>query len=247
MEEGDKNYSFKPMNNQVGYASAAQAKQKVHIRVRNQFFTYKKLILTIAIAVVLLITVIVLLVNIFVVKDDATSVATGAAASYAKQLPQLSTAVKNNPNDPAARKQYAVALYATKDLEGAREQYEEAAKLNGQDAAVFNNLGNVYRDLGEIDNAIKVYRQAIELDPTFINPYVNLANIQLYSQNNPDAAIETYKQALGSLPGDEQIELLLGLAYEHKGDKSSAKQTYEAILVRNPDNAAAKANLERLQ
>lgn len=57
----------------------------------------------------------------------------------------------------------------------------DAPSLNDQasrllrDALVWNELGNIYFNLGEHDEAIKSYKKAIELDPTFGWGYSNLA------------------------------------------------------------------------
>ncbi len=168
------------------------------------------------------------------------------SAEYQRRLPELERAAKDKPNDASARKNYAVALYATGDLEKARDEYQAAVKINDKDAIAYNNLGNIYRDLNNANKAVESYRKSIEINKTSINTYVNLANLQLYTQNNSDAAIATYKEGLKNLPDNEQLRLLLGIAYEQADQIDNAKQTYEAILAKNNDNAAAKANLERL-
>lgn len=168
------------------------------------------------------------------------------SAEYERRLPELEQAAKNNPNDAAARKNYAVALYATGDLDKARDEYEAAVKINDKDATAYNNLGNIYRDLNNANKAVESYRKSLEINNTSINTYVNLANLQLYTQNNKDAAIATYKDGLKVLPNNEQLQLLLGIAYEQADQVDNAKQTYQSILARNGDNAAAKANLDRL-
>ena len=168
-------------------------------------------------------------------------------ARYQGELPGLKKAVNDNPGDATARKNYAIALYATGDMQGAQKQYEEAIKLNSKDAVAYNNLGNVYRDNKNFDKAIEAYNKAIELNKISINPYINLANVQLYVKGDADAAIETYKRGLQALPGNEQLSLLLGIAYEQADRKDDAMRTYRDILAKHEDNAAAKANLERLE
>lgn len=168
------------------------------------------------------------------------------SAEYQRRLPELEQAAKDSPNDATARKNYAVALYATGDLEKARDEYNAAVKINDRDAVAYNNLGNIYRDLGDTNKAVESYRKSLEINNSAINTYVNLANVQLYSQNNSDAAIATYKDGLKNLPDNEQLQLLLGIAYEQADQISNAKQSYQTILAKNGDNAAAKANLDRL-
>lgn len=179
-------------------------------------------------------------------QNDKKAPASEVVAEYQKRLPDLASEVKNKPNDASARKNYAVALYATGDLHKARQQYEKAVDINDKDSTAYNNLGNVYRDLKNNDKAVEAYKKSIELNSKSINTYVNLANVQLYVLDKADDAIATYKSGLKALPNNEQLELLLGLAYEHSGDTAKAKQTYQNILSRNGENVAAKANLERL-
>ena len=208
--------------------------------------THKAQVITGAIVLLIIVTTLLVWFGVHQ-KNNATTVSKNPAViRYQEQLPELKDAVEDDPKSSDARKGYAVALYATGNLKQARSQYEEAIKLNDKDATAQNNLGNVYRDLEMADRAIAAYRRAVELNPKAINPYVNLANIQLYTQNDADAAIETYRSALKALPGNNQVELLLGIAFEQKKDTSSARQAYENILRRDSDNAAAKAGLERL-
>lgn len=178
--------------------------------------------------------------------DDQRVPASEVAAEYQKRLPELEDAVKSSPKDASVRKNYAVALYATGNFEKAKQQYEAAVKINDKDSTAYNNLGNVYRDLKNTDKAIEAYKKSIELNSKSINTYVNLANVQLYTLNKSDDAIATYKSGLKALPNNEQLELLLGIAYEQSGDIARAKQTYQNILSRNGENVAAKANIERL-
>ena len=181
------------------------------------------------------------------IKNNETMVSKNPAiVRYQEQLPALKEEVQKNPKNGDAHKNYAVALYATGDLKQARGQYEEAAKLSDNDATIQNNLGNVYRDLGMADRAVAAYKRAVELNPKAINSYVNLANVQLYTQDDAGAAIETYRAALQALPGNNHAELLLAIAYEEKNDIPSARRAYENILRRDGDNVAAKAGLERL-
>jgi Flp pilus assembly protein TadD len=80
-----------------------------------------------------------------------------------------------------------------------------------------------------------------------VNSYINLANLYLYTLNQKDLAIKTYQDALRNLPGNQDLEVLLGIAYEHAGDKAKARSTYQQVLGQNANNAAAQAGLKRVQ
>lgn len=40
---------------------------------------------------------------------------------------------------------------------------------------VFSNLGNVYKERGQLQEALENYRHAVRLKPDFIDGYINLA------------------------------------------------------------------------
>jgi tetratricopeptide (TPR) repeat protein len=210
---------------------------------------YKKHLLIAIISTVVIVALIVTGV-VLVIKhnnDELTAKTSSTIASqYKDRLPALQKEVNSKPNDATAHKDYAVALYATGNLQEAVNQYSDAISINKDDATAYNNLGNAYRDLKQYDNAVTAYKKAISLNKSAINPYVNLANVQLYNLNKADDAVSTYKDALKALPNNTEIELLLGITYERKGDTSSAKATYNTILSQDSKNVAAKARLSAL-
>lgn len=177
--------------------------------------------------------------------DDGAQLS-GVAKEYQQKLPGLKSAVDKDKNSAAARKEYAVALYATRDLDGAKKQYEAAVKIDGNDAVAYNNLANAYRDLGDTDKAVAAYEKSIELNPKSLNTYANLANVQLYTKKDVSSAVSTYKKGLQALPNNAQLELLLGIAYEQGDNRALALQTYRHILTYDAQNAAAKAATDRL-
>ncbi len=168
-------------------------------------------------------------------------------SKYKQQLPDLKKKAEENPNDTTALKNYAIALYASGDAEAAKVQYEKLVAADGKDADTFNNLGNAYRDTGKVDDAIRAYQKALELNPQSVNTYANLANVQLYTKNNPSDAIATYQKGLSALPNNSQLEFLLGVAYEKANKKADAIQTYRHILSYDAGNKAVQQELARLQ
>lgn len=168
-------------------------------------------------------------------------------ASYQQQLPALQEEAANKPDDAKAQSDYAVALYATGDINKAKNQYETAVNLDPNNATLRNNLGNTLRDLEDYDGAVKRYQEALAIDPKLLNSYMNLANLYLYTLDKADLAIKTYEDALQNLPGNQELQVLLGIAYEQSGNNQKAKATYEAVLEANPNNAGAQAGLQRVQ
>lgn len=206
-----------------------------------------KLAIGVTLTVIILAAIVVIV--LFVRKDDDSSQIRSnndVVRYYQEKLPSLEKAVKEDSNDFASRMDYAIALYATGDLNEAKKQYEVAISIKGDDVVLRNNLGNVLRDKGDHSGAISEYEQAIKIDPRNQNAYINLGSLQTYTLNKPQDGITTYKKAIKAMPENLQIELQLGLAYEQAGNNEEAIKTFRSVLSKDPTNTAAKNNLTRL-
>jgi tetratricopeptide (TPR) repeat protein len=226
-------------NSQVNTQSASPGPADKNLQKR------KKIIyIAIGVAAFILLLTIILFVN----KDEEEPKSSNPiVADYQQQLPDLEKKAADNPDDPKAQYDYAVALYATGDIEKAKDQYEKAAELDKNNASLQNNLGNAYRDLEEYEQAVESYKQAIAVDAKFLNAYMNLASLYLYTLDQPDKAIKTYQDALKNMPDNQEVQVLLGMAYEKSGEKTKAKETYQDVLEANPNNTAAQAGLKRVE
>lgn len=181
-------------------------------------------------------------------KENGQQVTSNAVVeSYKQQLSTLSQTVDQNLNDPIAHKNYAVALYATGDLQKAYDQYQEAIKLDSSNPTLYNNFGNVARDLGKYEDSVSAYQKAISLNPKAIDSYTNLANLYIFTLGKIDLGIEVFKNALASNPGNVDLQIQLAIAYEQQLDFNEATIIYKEILKTNPGNLAAIAGLERVR
>ena len=202
-----------------------------------------------AFAALLAVVLLVLIVAVFSAthKKQPVAVSNNAVVSqYRDKLPKLKAAAESKSATAAAHTAYAQALYVTGDKQTAQKEYESATKQDPKNASVWNNLGNVYRDLKNYAAADEAYRKAFEIDPSFVNAYVNLATMQAYTLNKPADAVATYKQAVTKNGQSTELLLLLGAAYEQNHQTSLALSTYRTVLEKDPKNIAAKQNVDRL-
>ena len=72
----------------------------------------------------------------------------------------------HHPNHTRARVAYASFLGDTRDEEGAQVQLEKALQLDTNNAAIYNNLANIYGHIGSTKKAFEFYAKAIALNPT---------------------------------------------------------------------------------
>ncbi|MDJ0567727.1 MAG: tetratricopeptide repeat protein [Pleurocapsa sp. MO_192.B19] len=129
----------------------------------------------------------------------------------------------------------ALTLYSLKRYELAIAAYDQAIEIAPENLWVWNNRGEAYIRLGQVEQAIFDFQKAIELDPSrsFV-PWNNLGKLY-YQQQDYQKAIEAYEQALGSKK--DYLPALVGLGNAQKAIKlySQATESYDRALVKNPD------------
>lgn len=109
-------------------------------------------------------------------------------------------------------------------------------------------LGWTYSFQGRWDDAIRECLKAIELDPTFGNPY-NDIGAYLVEKNQMDEAIGWFERALKA-PRYESYcfpHFNLGRVYERKRAMAKALFHYRQALAQNPRHTGAYQALRRLQ
>lgn len=70
-----------------------------------------------------------------------------------------------------------------------------AIKQNPLLAEAYSNLGNVFKERGQLAEALDNYRHAVRLKPDFIDGYINLA-AALVAAGDMEGAVQAYVSAL---------------------------------------------------
>ena len=70
-----------------------------------------------------------------------------------------------------------------------------AIKQNPSLAEAYSNLGNVFKERGQLKEALDNYRHAVKLKPDFIDGYINLA-AALVAAGDLEGAVQSYATAL---------------------------------------------------
>ena len=87
--------------------------------------------------------------------------------------------------------------------------YNFGLNLDNRHAHLYTNLGSLFKDIGQLNAAIKMYEKAVDCDGTFDIALANLANA-VKDQGRISDAIVYYKRAVASNP--EFAEAVCGLA-----------------------------------
>jgi len=107
---------------------------------------------------------------------------------------------------------------------------------------MYNNLGNVYRELGQLNDAISSYKKAISIKPDFAEAYYNLGI--LYQEfYQPNAAIKSYEDALAIKSDYAEAHNNLGVVFKEIGKLDEAIESHKSALFLKPDYAEAHNNL----
>jgi tetratricopeptide (TPR) repeat protein len=133
------------------------------------------------------------------------------------------------------------------ELDAAVRLYKESIG-NYPTAEAYTFLGWTYSFMGRLDEAIAECHKAIEIDPTFGNPY-NDIGAYLLQKGEPDEAIPWLQRALNAsrYASYHFARMNLGRAYEAKRDWIQAKIEYKRALVIEPEYRPAAQALARIR
>ncbi len=106
----------------------------------------------------------------------------------------------------------------------------------------FNNLGNSYSDVDNIDAALMAFEQAVEINPMLSESRANLGNIYL-KKDLIREAIGEYLTALQINPNDAKTHNNLGNAYTQRDSLVLAVDEYQRAIALDPSFADAHKNL----
>jgi tetratricopeptide (TPR) repeat protein len=156
--------------------------------------------------------------------------------------------------DDETRKELAIRFFQqayecqkNKELDEAVELYKKSIEAYPT-AEAYTFLGWTYSWMGRIDDAIAECHKAIEVDPTFGNPYNDIGSY-LLMKGQIDEAIPWLDRALLA-PRYESYcypHMNLARAYEAKRDWLRAKEEYRKALEENKDYTPAAQGFARIR
>src|SRR2546423_3153465 len=130
------------------------------------------------------------------------------------------------------------------DLTGqqrAREDFKrqlEFATLNPADASAHYNLGLIYQQRGQLDEARRSFSRAIEIDQNETDAHYQLGRISR-EQGRFSEAIQHFDAVVQRHPDHSQSEVWreVGQTYFEAGQMEDARAAFERFLARRPSDA----------
>ncbi|XP_017472263.1 PREDICTED: transmembrane and TPR repeat-containing protein CG5038 isoform X1 [Rhagoletis zephyria] len=154
----------------------------------------------------------------------------------------FTSALKVCPNN--AKVHYNIARLATDrfDRDKALIHYHKAIKLYPQYESALMNLGNIYREMGELTVAEKYIAAALEVLPDFAAAWMNLGIVQS-ARKDYNNALKSYQNALKYRKNYAICHYNLGNLYLDMKKHSEAMRHWEEAVALNPRQPKAWANI----
>ncbi|MHC4805788.1 MAG: tetratricopeptide repeat protein, partial [Planctomycetota bacterium] len=166
-----------------------------------------------------------------------------APEALEKAAVQYSQAIQKTPSDWRLRWKYGKLLTeGLKDYKAAADQYRLVQKFLPHSYVGHTALGAVSRGLGDLDEVIAQYLEAIRIKPTCIEAYYYVA-WAYQKQDRMDKAIEYYSKTLRLQPDRvPAYNNLAGILFR-QGKVEQAIETYQKGLLFVPDSSILHLNL----
>jgi tetratricopeptide (TPR) repeat protein len=126
----------------------------------------------------------------------------------------------------------ATNAWRQKDYENGLKLTQAGLRLKPQDtrlkASLILRAGSIYAEMGKPDSAIKQFKKAISIDPTFSLPHYNLG-VVYDRQKKYVAAEKEYKKAIRLDPNDRRFHYNLWTVYNKQGKYFEAKKEHKEV------------------
>jgi len=133
-----------------------------------------------------------------------------------------------------------------------RELHAQVPKAEQLDDYIKAKLANMYADIGDIydganqfDNAVVVYRKALDLCPDYMDIRQKLAR-SLKSMDLLEEAVEQCRVILEKRPDHHSARCLMGLCHYLQDQPDEAARQWRTVLAKAPDHKLAGVYLRSM-
>lgn len=161
------------------------------------------------------------------------------------QLPGAAATPPVQPDRKAGGMKVASLLGHKRKVAAQAREAAQAAPLPSGTPDELLEQGTDLHDAGDVHNAARFYRSAINANPNMFEAHLNLGQL-LHDSGDPMAAYSHYETAGRLKPSDPTVHFNLGVAQEDMGHTQDAINHYRAALQLDPAMADAHFNIARL-
>ena len=131
------------------------------------------------------------------------------------------------------------------DYDSARALFNKCVLMDSSNYLTYFLIGNLEKDLGNVDKAILNFQISITHNANYINSYLNLSYLY-FKNNNHKTAIEVLKTGILSNQNNIELRFQLAEAYVITGKLINASKIYDEIVKLYPKNFYAIYRLYQL-
>ena len=154
------------------------------------------------------------------------------------QIREAADHCRSHPREPAAFERLAAIYFGNEQTDLAAQCYEIALALGSRSAKAHYLLGLIRRERGASDAAIRHFREAAALEPTYGPVPFNLG-LSLLDAGRAVDAVEAFRAAVRLRPADSYFYSGLARALRQAGRLDEAEAELRRALQLAPDNAEA--------
>ena len=136
----------------------------------------------------------------------------------------------------------AVKNHQNNNLQDSQNYYQKVLKIDPNHLGALNNLGIIFKGLGESKKAKDFYERAITIHPNYSEAHNNLGNLLKELKEN-EKAKECYERAITINPNYSEAHNNLGILFKELKENEKAKECYEQAITINPNYSEAHNNL----
>jgi adenylate cyclase len=156
----------------------------------------------------------------------------------------VSESIAKDDNDPYAHYVAALIYMWKRDYARWTHEADRALSLNPNYALALNARANVHIYSGEPAEAIRLYEQAIRLDPAQPQ-HIHFLGIAYFVAGNYETAVAKFKERIALTPNTDLSRAFLASALGHLGRLDEARQIWRELNEINPRYSYA-AHIGRL-
>jgi len=128
------------------------------------------------------------------------------------------------------------------DFNEAKKLLEKAKEIEPNNLRVYNNLGNVYKELKNINESINCYKKIIEIDPKHINAHYNLG-LAYYGLRNLRESKKYFQKTVQMQPDYALAFFNLGSIHGELKEWQEAIEAYQSAIKIRSNFASAYNNM----
>ncbi len=172
-------------------------------------------------------------------------------ASYAYE-----NAIKLNSQNSSAYINYGLLLAYQKNYERGLILVEKALRINRKDATAWEAKAIIYEQMGDIDDALDIYRKLIKMYPDVLRYYDKYLEYRphdveilfkkatyLYKIKDYSGCIETLKNVISLNRDHRSAWVYMGAAYTKQNMFEEAIKSFKEALKLDPNDKASWVNL----